>query len=405
MTKNEIIKAALKVWGREFYLNTSLTQVARELGVSKPALYRHFKNKQALLDAMYEYFMNDYAAFIRPGYEQAAALAGKAEKMTLLLKIVVEYYARNADAFLFSLFNVYGSRDQVSMEQDLDSLGIDMRAIYAVEEEYENPLLLRISFTTIIFAVANFYKLGHSFDKTPSEDNIQKLIGAVGVIISRGLSFKRERVDALDYEELEKRIFGVIGTVEDNSLLKAVAQAVAEAGPWNASMDMVAKRSGLSKSSLYAHFKSKKDMLRQLFMGEFKRLFAFARDCLRRSSRPEEQFYLGIFSIVAYLCSHSEILLAMDWIRTRRLDLGKPMKPGILGVFDEIDFAEAGNIEQNEITSALGGDKRQMSQWVIFLIISILMRRSEGMSFTEVPNDNIRTLYRFITLGLEGFNS
>ncbi|MDR0472401.1 MAG: TetR/AcrR family transcriptional regulator [Treponema sp.] len=40
MTKNDIIKAAFRVWGREFYQTASLSELALELGASKAALYR-----------------------------------------------------------------------------------------------------------------------------------------------------------------------------------------------------------------------------------------------------------------------------------------------------------------------------------------------------------------------------
>jgi len=81
MTKVEVIEAAFKAWGREFYLNTSLSQVARELGVSKPALYRHFCSKQALLDAMTGHFFDDFADFIREGYEKALETGDSGEKI------------------------------------------------------------------------------------------------------------------------------------------------------------------------------------------------------------------------------------------------------------------------------------------------------------------------------------
>jgi AcrR family transcriptional regulator len=406
MTKNEIIKAAFKAWGREMYLNTSLTQVARELRVSKPALYRHFKNKQALMDAMYEYFFDDYAAFIRADYEKAAVLADKTERMSLLLRTVVEYYARNADSFFFSLIHVYGDRKPGNMEQLLVSRGIDMRGIHAVGEECKGyPQVIQMALATIIFSMAYFHKLGDSFDKTPSEGAVQKLIGVVDVIISRGLSFNSERVDVLDYEGLERRISGAMGTVEENPLLKAVAQAVAEAGPWDASMDMVARRSGLSKSSLYGHFKSKKDMLRQLFMGEFKRIIAFAREGIKQSALPEEQFYLGVFSIAAYLRTRSEILIAIDWLRTRRPNMGKPAKPIIFRIFEDIDFAAVSRQENEAIALIVSGDRFLLTPWVLFLIVHILIHRpgGGGMDYADLPNSRIRDLYRFLTLGLKGF--
>ena len=48
MNKDDIISAAFRAWGREGYRKMSLTDVASELGVTKPALYRHFGDKERL---------------------------------------------------------------------------------------------------------------------------------------------------------------------------------------------------------------------------------------------------------------------------------------------------------------------------------------------------------------------
>ena len=52
MNQEDILQAAFLVWGREAYKKMSLSDVAQELAVTKPALYRHFRNKEALLEAM-----------------------------------------------------------------------------------------------------------------------------------------------------------------------------------------------------------------------------------------------------------------------------------------------------------------------------------------------------------------
>jgi AcrR family transcriptional regulator len=61
MNKTDIIEKALHVWGREMYKTTSLSRLAQALGVTKPALYRHFANKKALLDGIYGYYCDHYA--------------------------------------------------------------------------------------------------------------------------------------------------------------------------------------------------------------------------------------------------------------------------------------------------------------------------------------------------------
>ncbi|MCL2068200.1 MAG: TetR/AcrR family transcriptional regulator, partial [Treponema sp.] len=198
----------------------------------------------------------------------------------------------------------------------------------------------------------------------------------------------------LNFAALEKQIDSTFGNTEPEPLFRAVAEAVAEAGPWGASMEMVAQRLGLSKSSLYGHFKNRKDMIRRLFIGEFKRILDFARQGIGLSPKPAEQLYLGIFSIAVYLRSRSEILTALDWLRTRKLDIGKSEKEM------EEYFKLFVDIEIEPIMICEEIEKQHVSHWILFLIINTLIRFGKEGS---VKNTDIRSLFRFITLGLRGF--
>jgi AcrR family transcriptional regulator len=226
--------------------------------------------------------------------------------------------------------------------------------------------------------------------------------------LNSGLILEKSRIEALEYEKLEALAAGALdanaGADENGGILQAVGAVVAEKGPWNASMGMVARRSGLSKSGLYAHFKSKHDMLRQLFVTEFERIAALARKNTKLSAVPEERLYLGIFSIVSYLRSRPEILVAMNWVRTRRLDMGPPPRKYRFWVFEDIGI-EALRDEGN-------------SHWIFFLIVSMLSRwyrmnsgpgipgrswqPAEG-GFAGLSNGSVRRLYRFVCLGFRGF--
>jgi AcrR family transcriptional regulator len=101
MKKAEIIEAAFKVWGREFYLNTSLSRVANELKVCKAALYRHFRNKHALLEATTMYFCDDFAGFIQSNYDKAKKTDDVREGTSIMIRITTEYFARTVDIFIF----------------------------------------------------------------------------------------------------------------------------------------------------------------------------------------------------------------------------------------------------------------------------------------------------------------
>jgi AcrR family transcriptional regulator len=434
VTKKEIMDAAYRVWGREFYLNTSLSHVARELKVCKPALYRHFLNKNALFETMTRYFFDDFAAFIQADYERALENMDTGDSIFILIKSVAEYYARNVNFFIFSMINLHDRRlDSFKMLEELCLRGVDIEYFHhstRINYDFE-PLVMRLVFATLTFYMAGFHKKRKSScsgglwqEVGPGETEISRIIDAIGIIIGKGLGYISEEIDTLDYQGLEDRITGTADNIEDDPLLKAVAGAVAEAGPWDASMEQVARRSGLSKSGLYSHFKSRRDMLFQLFMTESLRIIEYARQGMMQSTVPQEQIYLGVFSIAEYLRSKQDILVALDWIRNRRLDLGPPGNANqaavhknteyrdlpieFLRLFEGIDIKPLKSNE-NPFRNIFEQEKEDtvISPWILFLIVSTLMQRKPGQAspamFGDVPNSDIRILYRFITLGIGGF--
>jgi AcrR family transcriptional regulator len=401
MTRDDIIKAAFKVWGREFYQTTSLTDVARELGVSKAALYRYFEGKDALLDAMYTAFFENFISFIKEDYEKALSTGSIRERCLIMLRVVTKFYLRNRDAFLFSLMRVYGSREMNGM---LHSRGIDLRKLQNSEEPEVYPSVLQFINVSLVFWTACFHRFVYKGDSVPPEDLVQKVLALVENRITSGLGISTETIEALDYAALEERVAKTVyKNTEDSKLLRAVANAVAEVGPWNVSMKMVAKRLGLSKSSLYAHFKNKQDMMRCLFITESERIAAYAGTRAKISKVPEERLYLIIISIVEYLRSRPDILAAINWLKTGRLDLfAIEEPPHIYEIITSLPF-EVFNTDKDE--------KGHIAQWIIFLIISTMIWPTIEQRDTpvkpawckgkNVPNESIRLLFRYISCGLE----
>jgi len=399
------------VWGRKFYQKNSLSQLAKELKVSKPALYRHFSSKQALSAAMTGRYFDDFAASTREAFEQAQKAEDADEGIFTILRSIAAFFARNVYALVFSLTNIYDQKlDGREIAERLKERGVDMLELYRIiEKKYKvDPALIQLIMATLTFLMSFFHKTNDSFENTPSGGEIQNIVSTVCASIERGLGYDRERVNALDYEKLENQVNKTMRSAEPEPMFKAVAEAVAQAGPWDASMDMVARRMGLSKSSLYGHFKNRNDMLRRLFMSEFKRIINFARQGIGLSADTAEQLYLGIYSIAVYLRSRPEILITLGWIRTRKLDFGKPDKKfEMFRLFEDVDI-EPVRDRGEEV-------KQQVSHWIIFLLINILMRPKQdndesgwlnmktGIPNPNIDNNDIRLLFRFITLGLGGF--
>ena len=54
-TKEKILVAALRLFAVNGYEAVSVSQIAGELGITKGALYKHYKNKRDIFNCIFEY--------------------------------------------------------------------------------------------------------------------------------------------------------------------------------------------------------------------------------------------------------------------------------------------------------------------------------------------------------------
>lgn len=68
-TKSKIFEKAIQLFSEHSYEVVTLKDITDEVGIAQSAIYRHFKSKQDLLNAAYEYFVHHHIAD-RPSLEQ-----------------------------------------------------------------------------------------------------------------------------------------------------------------------------------------------------------------------------------------------------------------------------------------------------------------------------------------------
>jgi AcrR family transcriptional regulator len=408
MTKNDIIDAAFEVWGQEFYQTTSLSKVAERLGVSKPALYRHFSGKEALFAAMNGRFYDDYTKALKPVIQEAQKTGAWQERLLLMMRFIIAYYARHFDYFIYSLIYLNSrKRYYVFNNEELEKQGISFAELMRdIPFDRQYPSALFMTAITALFETVKFHKQCRRRRESPaevsagrwarvsplepSETEIGAFVDAAAGQVRRGLGFSKSVIENIPFEKLEGLAAGRMAGGKDGAapdpLLKAVAEAIAEAGPWDTSMETVAKHSGCSKSSLYTRFKNKREMLSQLFMTEFERIAETAAVCSALSARREERLYLSIFSITEYLKARPEILIALNWVRIQRLELDLNVPSSIVDFFTGLDL----------------NNSETASQWMLFLLVSVFMYQYHRKNSLELPYAALRKIFRFLTLGIEG---
>lgn len=410
MTKQDIIKAAFIVWGRNFYSKMNLSEVAEQLGVTKPALYRHFPSKESLLDALYTDFFDRFAEFVVQLMPTIPPQQTMQEKALTMATIMARYFINQKYDFLFFLNLVLGQEKPGRIfKQELERRGLVIGSLDTCWGKKESLSLLRIVSVTVVFAVARFHleqkgQMKGVMDE-PDRPSAEAALRSVNELVEHGLCSASAIPKLPDFPALDRAFLQLLGALNrdgqdalgtSGQILSALARAIGELGPHKASMNIVAQKAGLSKSSLYSHFESKEEMLRQLFLNEFEALANILASALALSGDPLEKLYLTMRVVTEYLQSHRDILFVMDWVRLQRISLGVLIPERSLELFS---FARDLPLRK----SLAHWDALTLARWVLFLVVNQLMvELRHGLGGVE-SLDNLKELYSYILTGVRGW--
>ena len=73
-TKENIVRTALALFLQKGYERTSLNDIAREVGISKPAIYHYFKNKDELIHEVLTLFFEEMGKWSKSRFESCETL-------------------------------------------------------------------------------------------------------------------------------------------------------------------------------------------------------------------------------------------------------------------------------------------------------------------------------------------
>jgi AcrR family transcriptional regulator len=408
MKHEDILAAAFRVWGREAYRKMSLTEVAIELGVTKPALYRHFKDKDQLLAAMQTSFFDRYAAAMKAAFP--AGLAGTSGSLPLILKlleVLAGFFGSSPGDLAFMFARIMRFQDvERTFAEELTARGVATDPQADSADPGRNQAQMAVGSCFFMVALFHLDRMHRQAPQPASQNELSALKASILDLAVQGLGQKSGAArlathgllpagaPVIDYQALEARArLTEQETAAPDGLLPAVAAVVAEVGSWNASMDMVAKRSGLSKSGLYSHFRSKEDMLLRLFSAEFERISDAMARRLDGQIPSTERLYLAMATAAEYLLARPDILVALDWLRMQRLGLPDLLPPRLLELFSFLGGQDSG-------LRLVGNSLGLTVRWILFLTIHQLMRCTGTREASH--EEKLRALHKFLLEGLTG---
>jgi AcrR family transcriptional regulator len=130
--KEQIIDAASRVLIEEGYDNLSLRHVAKEVGCSQMAMYRHFANKDALIQYL---CVGLYARFTDRMYRRMGAVDDPRDQIRIFISSLISFAVSYPDHY--SLIFLVRQKNR-SLTEERDRLGREF--LYGVRRIVQNVL-------------------------------------------------------------------------------------------------------------------------------------------------------------------------------------------------------------------------------------------------------------------------
>jgi AcrR family transcriptional regulator len=143
--KDRIIKAAFKIFTKKGYHESTMDDIAKEIGVSKGALYQYFKNKRELLNEIVLSYHTMFRDVLRAsfGKQDSATIAEEGSQALL------EKYRLHHEMF-FEVIAIAG-HDEVIKQSLKNEYEKDIKLIeeYLLQKKQNGKLALKIEANTL----------------------------------------------------------------------------------------------------------------------------------------------------------------------------------------------------------------------------------------------------------------
>lgn len=418
--RQDIIEAAFRVWGEDSFRSTSLASLAGEMGISKTALYRYFSGKDELIAAMEAHFITLYEELSK---KTVAARRDESLEAALdaFLDIFVRFFAEQFHYLRFA---------QIQFLKKPEVGDMFLSVAFSRNQELFPASLLSGRFgsrlpqieviSRYIFAVTSFLLVvkgcgdtpGHPLKRESREKlNVEQVLLQCRSLILHGFAGGREkngnrapgkeRVRRLPpFEKIEGACrIGKEDFPETDRIIRAVSEVVAQNGLWKATVEAIAGRLGMSKSSLYFYFENRDQMLWEMIDRERHNLGRLVLERLKEIGTFEEKLYAYFVLFLRYVWGRPEFLAMMNWFRFQEFNVQPPEDPtgSVKGYYRFLQEGIDGGIIDPERSPV-----EMVLRFMHFLLMQEITTAYRHGNDTGQLYPVLRSLHQLFLYGIEG---
>lgn len=185
--KEEILLVTLELAAENGLSNVSMAQIAEKIGIKKPSLYNHFKSKEEIIVAMYQYFRNESKeALSLTDIDYGALVKGKSMEEALN-QAVLNYVNMISGGKMFLFYKVIYTERAINsnaakiMVEETRRMIITTKSLFYALQAHRKVCIDDIDMAAASFAMTIHAMIDYQFDcscsgEPASQDMVQNYI-------------------------------------------------------------------------------------------------------------------------------------------------------------------------------------------------------------------------------------
>lgn len=314
-TKEKIIKASFSLLRNQAFGTISLSKIAKEVNISKTAIYRHFENKEALEIALRKQIYDDILCL----FKKVDTLYFKKE-YDLCIYEVLSFMNTYPEYLTYDLFSTPKLGEDVGFAKYKDA-GIKFFSGIFDENHKILDFDFYISSLFVICTMVVFMLVWNgSFLEASCSNKIgltfEQYKNQILLIIKKGFSFSSSELSAKSISKINTACLSTFKELPPlDKKLVALGNVVNKVGLQNVTVEAIADELGMVKSSLYTWFSDKSEMIRSLISPEINMMLECVLKTARGAEGPVEKLYALFKSETLYFITRKEMFSAYKWIQ------------------------------------------------------------------------------------------
>lgn len=333
--KAQILTTAAHAFSARGYYSVGVNEIAAELGISGPALYRHFPNKYALFVAVAEASAHALLDAASTATESGLVSAPRDDLESVLRAVIGVTIDNRAGGGIYRWEGRYleqADRKRIrGIFDDLNAcVATPLRAVRPDLPQRDVAMLAAAALSVIASITAHHTPM-------PKHALTTLLLHMSTDITNADLHTPDPVCDFRRYSEGSPAWAGERADAKSELLIDEAVRMFSSRGYHETSMEDIATAAGMTASGLYRHFDSKADLLAAALDRTSQRLSAATSEVVAEWTGPKQA-----------LCKLAEAYVTLSFAN-----------PDLLSVY----FAEFGNLPDGERARLRNVQRRHVREW------------------------------------------